>query len=168
MTVVEDAIRAAQTQVEAYLRRKITPVQFVQTGCIDYADGWRLDWDPVVEIVSATPEVHGDGQPTGLYTVTYTAGYDVTTGRHGADHRLDQGRRPGRPGVVRLMAANGQRLVRSVSAEGQSVSYESTPSTDKVPTAGVRPMSTMDYWRKRSVYKREAPTRYPHRGGRWW
>jgi hypothetical protein len=45
------------------------------------------------------------------------------------------------PTPERLMAAKGQRLVRSVSAEGQSVSYESTPSTDKVPTAGVPPMS---------------------------
>src|SRR6185437_8739054 len=67
--------------------------------------------------------------------------------RPASDHRLDQGRRPGRPGVVWLMAAKGQRLVRSVSAEGQSVSYESTPSTDKVPTAGVPPMSTVDHWR---------------------
>lgn len=120
-----DAIADAQADVEGYLGRVVTPIQVTDTGRYEYADGWRLSQHPVVEIVSVTPET-GPSGPTGSFTVVYLAGLDAAN-----DPQLTPIRRyilaqASEADAVRALMPDPQlgRRVTSLSAEGQSVSYE--------------------------------------------
>jgi hypothetical protein len=161
--VIATAIYNAQAEVEGYLGRPITPTVFVQTGCIAYSDGWHLSESKVISIDSVVPENDPvNGQPTGTYTVTYTAGIDAsqpiylpirryvesTALRDGEISRIWQ----------EIQGKKAQR-VRSVSVEGQSISYEyltpggveslasSRAGSGPGLTAGAPTLKSLDRWR---------------------
>lgn len=123
-----DAILDAQADVVAYLGRPITPTTYTETDRFAYYDGWRLEAAPdedLIEIVSVTPQLVA-GVPTDYFTVTYIAGIDAAT-----DPVLDPIRRYVRvhamnsPEFTRMWktATKAEGDVRSLSAEGQSVSF---------------------------------------------
>lgn len=181
--VIEDSIRDAQADVEAYLGQPIVPTTFVQTHCWPYVDGWHLtvhDDAFFIDVVSSAPEYDpADGTtPTGYFTVTFTAGLDV---------KNDRTLRP----ILRFVlaaAANSEDVtllwrtatgakgaVKSVSAEGQSVSFDPAYPLGAPPPAGrgggAKPaesrqpgelptLGSLDRWRVagRRVY--QGPTRY--------
>lgn len=146
--VVEEAIRAATDDVYAYLGRFVVPTEMVESGRAPVGEGWNLCSRDVIEVLTATPEVDGEGAPTGLYTITYLAGLDA---RSRADlapiRRWVTAAAQVHPAVRRLVGSGGGRERRTVSAEGQSVTYEAPPSSAAVPTAGVPLLSMLDRWR---------------------
>ncbi|MCX5070821.1 hypothetical protein OOJ91_33795 [Micromonospora lupini] len=159
VAAVTDAIRDATADAEAYLGYPLVPLSRTETGLEPGWDGtWPLGEDPVASIVQVTAELDAHLQPTGLYTVEYLWGRDSREPEYGPIRRwITASAAYAHPSVRLLADAGGQRRrVKSVSAEGQSVSYESSPPTAGAPTAGVPPMSTMDRWRLagRRVYTR--------------
>lgn len=181
---VEQAIGDAQVDVEAYLGRPITPVQFTETGLRPVPGGWPLANDPVTAIVSVTAEVDGNSLPTGAYTVVYTAGLDATNDpaltpilRYVTAAAMNS------PELVRMWRTTYPglaRIVKNLSAEGQSVGYEeTTPAGTPWPPpvsrstsaqgpgtfpAGTLPtLKSLDRWRHagRRIYQRP-------NSGRWW
>jgi hypothetical protein len=74
---VGEASKAAQSDLEAYLGRPSVPVQYTAYHQRPTLHGWRLPEYPVLSIDAVTPETAPvSGQPTGLFTVVYTAGLD--------------------------------------------------------------------------------------------
>lgn len=167
---ITDAIRDAQADVEAYLGRSVVPRTYTQ---VSYAwpQGWVLDAhgdDDVIRILSTEPVLDDNGVPTNYFTVTYLAGLDAAG---------DEALRPIRrfitvhalnsPEVTRLwqVTTGAKGDIRSVSAEGQSVSW--SPATlggggaagsgnpGALPT-----LASLDRWRVagRRVY--QGPTRF--------
>lgn len=126
---ITEAILDAQADVEGYLGRPIVPITYVETGRYPAPDGWDLvehGDDPVLLVLAAIPETDPEtSQPTGYYTITYTAGLDAKHDevlrpirRYVAAHALNS------PEVTRLWTSTGGRgEVRSISAEGQSISF---------------------------------------------
>lgn len=169
--VAVDAILEAQSDVIAYLGRPITPTMYVEPHRYAYYDGWILEAapdEPLIEIVSAVPELGPTGAPTDYFTVTYTAGIDART-----DPSLEPIRRYVRvhalnsPDFTRMwkVATKAEGEVRSLSAEGQSVSF--APATlgggggkpgsgepGSLPTLG-----SLDRWRVAGRRAYQAPTR---------
>lgn len=146
--VVEEAIRAATVDVEAYLGRFVVPTEVVETRVVRAWNGLRLRHSPVRDLVATVAEVDADDTETGLYTVTYVAGIDAAAEAEYAPIRnWVTAAAQVFPPVRRLVAAAGKREVRTVSAEGQSVTYENSPKSSDVPTAGVPPLSSVDRWR---------------------
>lgn len=74
--VITEAIRGAQSDVQAYLGRPPVPAEYTEQHLFPRPEGWRLKQTPVLSVVSATPETTGTGQATGRYTVVYVAGLD--------------------------------------------------------------------------------------------
>lgn len=166
---VEEAITEAQSDVEAYLGRAITPTQYTETGLWKAFDGsYLLTYWPLVDIVSETAETDPDtAQLLGTWTVVYTAGLDAAN-----DPLLAPIRRyvvaaaMNSPSVTDLWEAaqpSAGRVVTSVSAEGQSVSYANTsPAGGQIGPAGsgspgaLPLLSSLDRWRiaGRRVFQR--------------
>jgi hypothetical protein len=145
--VVEAAIRDATADAEAYLGRPVTPQRITENHLAPSPHGWPLSVDPLIVIETVTAELDGAGQPTGLYTVTYQAGLNAVLPEYGPIRRwITASAAFTHPAVRRLVGTAG-RVVQSVSAEGQSVSYAAAPDADRTPTAGVPAMATMDFWR---------------------
>lgn len=91
-----EASRAAQSDLEAYLGRPAVPVQYTEYHRRSSLRGWHLENFPVLSIDQVTPETDpASGVPTGLFTVTYTAGLDSVS-----DPELEPVRR-----FIRLHAA---------------------------------------------------------------
>lgn len=173
---ITEAILDAQADVVAFLGQPITPETFVQTDCYPYGDAWVLtahgDTD-IVDIVSVAPQTAG-GQPTGYFTVTYTAGLDAANDpalrpirRYVKAHALNS------PEFVRTWkdATGAQGEVRSVTASGQSI----TLSGATLGGGGGKPgsgepgalpvLGSLDRWRVagRRVYQaRTRFTEYPY------
>lgn len=161
---VEQALRDAQADLEAYLGRPVTPTRHTQTGTIESWDGWKLDNYPVLSIDDVVPELDTDGQATGRYNVTYTAGLD---GRAGVE--LEPLRRYVRAhamymadvqDLARQTNPNAGRQVKSLSVDGQSVTYEASPTaapSGQPGTPGALPtLASCDRWRiaGRRVFQR--------------
>lgn len=173
--LVEQAILAAQADVTAYLGQPITPLIATENGLypqyatLSLSDSrqWVLARGPLIEILTTDAETVYPF-PTGTYTVTYTYGLNVVT-----DPQLAPVRRwitasvLASPELSSLYATSdpvGSRLVSSLSAEGQSVSYGAV----KVPAASVAGaagsgapgsvplLSSLDRWRvaRRRVFQR--------------
>jgi hypothetical protein len=158
------AIVDAQEDLEGYLGRALTPRVYTDSGVWpEPSGGWRLVHSPVIEVLEVTAEAWPSGTPTGMYTVKYRAGLDAA-----GDPELGPVRRfvrahavysPEVRRLVRQVAADSGRVPRSVSVDGQSVSYE-----DAVPmpaagsgVAGELPTkASCDAWRVRGrrVYQR--------------
>lgn len=165
--LIEQALIDAQSDLEAYLGRPVTPQTFTETGLIRFPepDPWQLANYPVVAITTVTPETHLDGQPTGRFTVTYVAGLD------GADDpELEPLRRfvrthaiysPDIRALYRRLAPEQARQVASLSVEGQAVTYTDTFAASGQPGApGTLPtLASCDRWRiaGRRVFQRRTP-----------
>lgn len=173
----EEAIRAAildaQAEVEGYLGRNVLPMQFVQTGAIAYADGWRLSEPKVISIDSVVAEEFEDGGTTGRYTVTYTAGIDARLALYLPIRRYIEAAIYDHDEIARIWQreqGTAARRERSISVEGQSVSYDYLTPGGSVqgkqgqssPTLGTgRPsLKSLDRWRLagRRVFQRSGRT----------
>ncbi|MFD3514907.1 hypothetical protein [Streptomyces sp. NPDC058657] len=124
----EEAIRDAQADVAAYLNRSLVPTARTLRGvtprtndALDDIDAWPLHIDDFASVVSYR------AQPGGTYDVDLLIGlngaqeeavvrYVVAHAAESVRQRNDQGAGPG-------------RRISSVSAEGQSVSYDAAPVT---------------------------------------
>lgn len=165
-------IIGAQADVEAYLGRPVVPEVFTERQLWPMGGGWRLANSPVVEVLAEAAEVDQDGRETGYWTVTYRAGLNVRDDRtYGPIQRVIVAHAAEQPAAVRMWrehgygAGGGDRRVRSVGAEGQSVSYEyMTPSGQSTAAAGSvgGPVlwKTIDRWRiaGRRVFTRKDAT----------
>ncbi|MFE3139631.1 hypothetical protein [Streptomyces scopuliridis] len=124
----EEEIRNAQADVAAYLNRSLVPTATTLRGLtphwtdtLDDIDTWPLHLDDIAEVISYR------ANPDGTYDV------DLLVGLNGAQEEA----------VVRYVVAHAAESVRqrpdqnagagrrvsSVSAEGQSISYDSAPTT---------------------------------------
>ncbi|MEW1700106.1 hypothetical protein ACIQCR_17110 [Streptomyces sp. NPDC093249] len=154
----EREIRNAQADVAAYLNRPLVPTATTVRGTYPRAQGplddvraWPMTIDDIAEVVS--------------YRATSDGAYDVDllVGLHGAREE----------GVVRYVVAHAAEAVRqrtdqsggpgrrvsSVSAEGQSVSYEAAPSAGQ---AGAPPsISSMSHLRRLVFQPLSRPPRAP-------
>lgn len=155
--VLEDMLVDVQADVEGYLGRPIVPTRFTESARRDYTDpsGWRLAWDPVVKVITATD--NGDG--TG--TVAYVAGITNPIAQR-AIARYVTG------AVVEEFRAHPTygktfRSVRTLSAGGRSITYDqpaganrrSSAQLPSFPQPGSMPsVETLARWRKRGVFSR--------------
>ena len=168
LAAVADAVLDAQADAQAYLGRPLLPAQYVQTCCYPYLDGWRLDEDPVLEIVTAVAETYPlVGGLTGLYTVTYIGGLDARVDSPddcSAVRRWVKAAAANDPTVIRAWSAGGAvGLRRSVTTDGQSVTFDNlglggggqagTDSPGALPSK-----SSMDALRRRNRRVYTAPT----------
>ncbi|MEU4331372.1 hypothetical protein [Nonomuraea dietziae] len=163
--LVEEAIDDAFAEVASHLGRSPVPETFTQRGVVqDGRGGWCLDYEPVIEVVSATAETHPvNGALTGAYTIVYRAGLDPESDpRYGRVlRRYVTWSAAVSPIVRRLTQAKGVRLQTSVNVEGQGVVYESTQSAAGSGVAGAPPtLADLDEWVHHTVY--QAPGRAPH------
>lgn len=171
--VAVDAILDAQSDVIAYLGRPITPTTYVEPHRYAYYDGWILEAapdEPLIGIVSAVPELDATGAVTDYFTVTYTAGIDART-----DPALEPIRRYVRvhalnsPDFTRMWktATSAQGEIRSVSAEGQSVTFaranlgagDTTPKPGSGEPGSLPTLGSLDRWRVAGRRAYQAPTR---------
>ncbi|WP_326724665.1 hypothetical protein OHT59_40275 [Streptomyces sp. NBC_00243] len=157
---VETAIRKAQSDVVAYLRQPVIPRLVTRTAITPYwrphedlndAESWPIEVDDLVQ-VSAYRD-RGDG----TYDVDFIIGLDGAAEdpvvRYVVAHAAESERQ--RPGGV----GSQSRRVSSVSAEGQSISYESTPATGQ---AGAPPtIDTLSPLKRRLFQPLNRPTREP-------
>lgn len=154
------AIRKAQADVVAYLGRPVIPQLVTRTaltphwhrdGELEDAETWPFEVDDLI-VVSAYRD-RGDG----IYDVDFLVGFDGAANeavvRYVATHAAESERL--RPGGV---GAQGRR-VSSVSAEGQSISYESAPATGQ---AGALPtLDSLSRWKRRLYEPLHRPARPP-------
>jgi hypothetical protein len=169
---VEKAIRRVTADVVAYLGQPVQPTQYTEHHRPPAWDresltwGYDLTYAPLVEVVSAVAEVDQDQDETGLFTVTYIAGIDAAETPYAAIRQyILRASAYADPVVVRLtLAASLPRDVKSVSADGQSVTFADRPQVSKSTSAeGVPAMETMDEWRVRgrTAYTRPGWTPQP-------
>ncbi|RLU86263.1 hypothetical protein CTZ27_25125 [Streptomyces griseocarneus] len=162
----EEEIRNAQADVAAYLNRPLVPTTTTLRGVtprwtdtLDDIDTWPVHVDDIAEVVSYR------ANPDGTYDV------DLLVGLNGAQEEA----------VVRYVVAHaaesirqrpdqstGQgRRVSSVSAEGQSISYEAAPTTGQ---AGALPVINSLNRLRRLVFQplsRPPRTPWPYSSSRY-
>lgn len=180
---VRDAIADAEDDVVGYLHRAIRPTRRTATGRWPSPYGWDLpDDEPVLAVVSATPELYPDGvTSTGTFTVEYDVGLDYLN-----DPSLGPIRR-----YVRAAALNNPELLQyvartttlrgpvqsvSVSTEGQSKNVTYAPlgfgggGQAASDSPGALPsLKSLDWWRLRGVHQAPDLPRDPRTGahGAW-
>lgn len=178
--LVIDEILDAQSDVSAYLGRAIVPSIYTEPERYDDGFGrWNLTPldDPVIEVLTVTPELRIDGQPSGLFTITYRAGLNAKD-----DPELRPIRRyvsaaaMNSPTFLRMWrtTTNAKGEIRSVTTEGQSVSWG--PATlgggAKGQPGELPSLRSLDRWRLagRRVFQRRtiAPPPWPHSGMSQW
>jgi len=147
---LSDAILDAQTDVVAYLGRPILPTLVTERRTWPWPiGGWELSQSPVIEILEEIEILDEDGDPTGYWDIIYRAGLDA---------RSDEQLRPIQrlvltlagqsDAAVRMWATTGYgsvdtegsglgpRRVKSISTEGQALSYEYGRPGDGGQSAG--------------------------------
>ncbi|MFI1201613.1 hypothetical protein ACH4VR_19540 [Streptomyces sp. NPDC020883] len=124
----EQEIRNAQADVAAYLNRSLVPTATTLRGltprwadALDDVDTWLLDFDDIAEVVSY--RTNSDGTYDVDLLVGLNAAKEETVVRYVVAHAAESVRQ--RPDQT---TGPGCR-VSSVSAEGQSISYDSAPTT---------------------------------------
>ncbi|MFG2141835.1 hypothetical protein [Streptomyces sp. NPDC048650] len=160
----EEEIRNAQADVAAYLNRPLVPtattlraVTPYWTDALDDIDAWPALLDDIAEVITYR------ANPDGTYDV------DLLVGLNGAQEET----------VVRYVVAHAAESVRqrpdqrgpgrrvsSVSAEGQSISYESAPTTGQ---AGALPtINSLNRLRRLVFQPLSRPPRapWPYSSGR--
>lgn len=154
------AIRKAQADVVAYLGQPVIPQLVTRTGLTPYlggderledAESWPFDVDDLVQV--SAYRLRDDG----TYDVDFLVGFDGAANdavvRYVTTHAAESERN--RPGGV---GAQGRR-VSSVSAEGQSISYESEPTAGQ---AGALPtLDSLSRWKRRLFQPLNRPVRAP-------
>jgi hypothetical protein len=177
--VLTEAILDVQADVQSHLGVPLFPVTVTEQHLRSYTDGWHLtgEWAAYrISVLSAVAEANLDGSPTGLFSVTYTAGLgDVVN-----DPEFEPIRRYVRawaavdPAVVRLWLSQGNRgEIKSVTAEGQSVSYGSAVAALGAGQSGnesrLPDKSTLDRWVCHAVYQKPGPPpRVPYYPSVFW
>lgn len=157
------AIRKAQSDVVGYLGQPVIPQLVTRTALtphwgrddrLEDAASWPFEGDDLVQ-VSAYRD-----RGNGTYDVDFRVGFDGAAVdsviRYVTTHAAESERL--RPGGV---GSQGRR-VSSVSAEGQSISYESAPTTGQ---AGALPeLSSLSRWKRRLFQPLNRPIRppFPH------
>jgi len=181
---ITGALRDAHADVYAYLGREILPTVKVETGRWPYETGWDLEGtgdDPLIRVLSVEAELspYPPHEATGMFTVTYLAGIDCRLPeyspilRYLIAHALNGE-------TFRKMWATSTKAkgeVKSVSAEGQSVTFErpTLGRTDAGKPGDLLPgslpaASSMDRWRVRGRRAYQAESRvtdWPFYGVRW-
>lgn len=133
--ILTKAILAAQSDVVAYLGRPVMPRQYTETGVWPWGDEWQLTAhgdDPVVRIVSTTPETDPVLGALDTFTVIYLAGINARDNEeYEPIRRFIMAHAANSNSVVRLWreVVNPAKVIKSSSTSGQSVSYE-------IPTLG--------------------------------
>ncbi|MFM9634491.1 MULTISPECIES: hypothetical protein [Streptomyces] len=154
------AIRKAQADVVGYLGQPVIPQLVTRTALtphwdrddrLEDADSWPFEVDDLVQV--SAYRNRGDG----TYDVDFLVGFDGAANdpvvRYVTTHAAESERL--RPGSV---GSQGRR-VSSVSAEGQSISYESAPTTGQ---AGALPeLSSLSRWKRRLFQPLNRPARPP-------
>ncbi|MFD3311751.1 hypothetical protein [Streptomyces sp. NPDC058656] len=154
------AIRKAQSDVVGYLGQPVIPQLVTRTALtphwgrddrLEDAASWPFEGDDLVQ-VSAYRD-----RGNGTYDVDFRVGFDGAAVdpvvRYVTTHAAESERL--RPGGV---GSQGRR-VSSVSAEGQSISYESAPTTGQ---AGALPeLSSLSRWKRRLFQPLNRPVRAP-------
>lgn len=152
------AIRKAQADVVAYLNRPVIPTLVTRTALTPYQaytledpEAWPFEADDLVQ-VSAYRDLGN-----GTYDVDFLVGFDGAANesvvRYVTAHAAESERN--RPGGV---GAQGRR-VSSVSAEGQSISYEAAPIAGQ---AGALPaLASLSRWRRLLFQPLNRPARPP-------
>lgn len=192
-TQVEEAILDVQATVEGYLGVALFPVTYTENlypsgypmsyapGTAGYppflydpyyeSEGWPVSHLPMLSLISATAVLDGSGAPTGYYTVVYTAGLDGVAVQPIV--QFVKAWSAAHPFTVRAAKALGveTRLLKSVSAEGQSATYEDAAGSSRDSGghafnagASLPPLSALDEWRVagREVFqRRSAFNQYP-------
>lgn len=168
--VLTEAILDAQADVQAYLGRPPVPTVYVEPEAYEWADGWQLNQhgdDEIIRILNVDPVPGLEG----YWRVTYLAGIDAKNDPSmGPIRRYIRAHALNSPEVTALWktVTNTQGDVRSVSAEGQSVSF-STPTLGGGGQVGsgapgaLPALSSLDYWRVAGRRVHQGPTR----GGQW-
>ncbi|MFG6197760.1 hypothetical protein [Nonomuraea sp. JJY05] len=162
---IEEAIQDAFDEAATYLGRSPVPETFTQRGVVpDGRGGWLLDHEPVIEVLSATPETHPvTGVTTDAFTIVYRAGLDLESDRRYGRvlRRFVTWSASASPIVRRIAQDKGIRLITSVNVEGQGVTYESGQAAAGSGVAGAPPtLADLDEWVGHTVYQR--PGRAPH------
>lgn len=156
---IVDAIEDAQEAVEGHLNRAIFPVVETRHGvrpkpghALTSWEAWfHLDFADVIEVRSAVPDAEG------TYTLTVAVGLDAEAipaiKRYVRAHATED---------VRLNDASGigKRRKTSLSAEGQSISFESG-SASKGSAGALPELSSLDQWIRRSAYQANRPATAP-------
>ncbi|MEU8385555.1 hypothetical protein [Streptosporangium sp. NPDC048865] len=168
-SIIQGAIRSGLATVTSHLHVSPIPRQFTERGLVQVGDTWPVKNEPLIEVVSVTAETVG-GEPTGTWTVVYTAGLDPeadpTYGEVLAEYVLAHA--SAMPHVVKL--APGGRRVKSSSLEGQSVSYESDPQAGSGAAGAPPSLNSLDHWRRLNVSQAAgiAPHPLDEAPMRWW
>ncbi|WP_449065244.1 hypothetical protein [Planomonospora algeriensis] len=162
---IEEAIEDALAEAGAYLGRPPLPEQYTQRGVVpDGRGGWLLDHEPLIEVISATAELHPvTGEPVGSYTIVYRAGLDPEADRRYGRvlARIVAWSAAASPIVRRIAQTKGVRIRTSVNVEGQGVTYESSQAQAGSGAAGASPvLAELDEWVAHTVY--QAPGRGAH------
>ncbi|MFE2181348.1 hypothetical protein [Streptomyces sp. NPDC059455] len=154
------AIRKAQADVVAYLGQPVIPQLVTRTALTPYwrrdgnledPESWPFSADDLVQV--SAYRARGDGS----YDVDFLVGFDGAANevvvRYVTTHAAESERL--RPGGV---GSQGRR-VSSVSAEGQSISYESEPI---IGQAGALPtLDSLSRWKRRLFQPLNRPARPP-------
>ncbi|MEU5978431.1 hypothetical protein [Streptomyces sp. NPDC047315] len=154
------AIRTAQADVVAYLGQPVVPQLVTRTALtprwgrgeqLEDVDAWPFETDDLVQVAAYR------ARPDGTYDVDFLIGLDGAAiepvVRYVTTHAAESERN--RPGGV---GAQGRR-VSSVSAEGQSISYESEPTAGQ---AGALPaLDGLSRWKRRLFQPLTRPARPP-------
>ncbi|MCG8971748.1 hypothetical protein [Streptomyces sp. CL12-4] len=154
------AIRKAQADVVGYLGQPVIPQLATRTGLtpqwgrdnsLEDVEAWPFDVDDLVQVCAYRP------REDGTYDVDFLIGFDGAANdavvRYVTTHAAESERN--RPGGV---GAQGRR-VSSVSAEGQSISYESAPTAGQ---AGALPtLDSLSRWKRRLFQPLNRPARPP-------
>ncbi|MFJ4880063.1 hypothetical protein ACIP93_33315 [Streptomyces sp. NPDC088745] len=154
------AIRKAQADVAAYLGQPVVPQLVTRRALTPYrdrdedledAESWPFETDNLVRVCAYRP------RESGTYDVDFLVGFDGAANdavvRYVTTHAAESERN--RPGGV---GAQGRR-VSSVSAEGQSISYESGPTAGQ---AGALPtLDSLSRWKRRLFQPLNRPARAP-------
>ncbi|RZU28327.1 hypothetical protein EV284_6493 [Streptomyces sp. BK022] len=156
---LETVIRKAQADVVSFLGRPLVP-QIVTRQALtprwpvdDFADAdsWPVVFDDLVQVLAYRDR--GDG----TYDVDFLIGLDGAAEepivRYVTAHAAESERQ--RPGGV---GATGRR-VSSVSAEGQSISYEASPAAGQVGAPPV--VDTLARYKRLLLGKPSSPARAP-------
>jgi hypothetical protein len=167
--VLIDAIEDAQSDVEAYLGQPITPTEHTDTGLYSHGTEWAVTRRPLVKIETVEAEKALDDSLLGTFAVTYLYGLDAANAdalrpirRYVAAHAAALARQS--PITLSFKIARG---IKSLSVEGQSVTFETGVGVANTANAGSGEIGTLPVlaslsrWKRRGVFQRSGTSDRP-------